>query len=63
LNAGKSKVNVHHRQAKEIVVESDPPQTVWIDGEAHGETPFTATVIPQAISIVVPEAVPANSSK
>ena len=26
----------------------------WIDGEAHGQTPFTATVIPHAVAIVVP---------
>jgi YegS/Rv2252/BmrU family lipid kinase len=55
LNTGKAKMYVHHRQAKEIVLEADPLQTVWIDGEAHGKTPITATVIPQAISIVVPD--------
>jgi len=55
LNTGKAKMYVHHRQAKEIVLEADPPQTVWIDGESYGKTPITATVIPQAISIVAPD--------
>ena len=55
LNTGRGRMYVHHRQAKEIVLEADPPQTVWIDGEAYGKTPITATVIPQAISIVAPE--------
>ena len=47
---------MHHWQAREIKVESGSPQAVWIDGEDHGQTPFTANVVPQAISIVVPEA-------
>jgi YegS/Rv2252/BmrU family lipid kinase len=54
LNRGWSKAHVHHWQAKEIKIESGSPQTVWIDGEDHGQTPVTANVIPQAISIVVP---------
>jgi YegS/Rv2252/BmrU family lipid kinase len=62
LNVGKAKMYIHHRQAREIVLEADPPQTVWIDGEAYGKTPITATVIPQAISIVVPEPEPADKS-
>jgi YegS/Rv2252/BmrU family lipid kinase len=54
LNVGKAKTRVHRWQGKEITVQADPPQTVWIDGEAHGQTPFTATVIPKAVQIVVP---------
>jgi YegS/Rv2252/BmrU family lipid kinase len=54
LNVGKARAHVRHWQAQEIVVEADPPQTVWIDGEAHGQTPFTATVIPHAVAIIVP---------
>jgi diacylglycerol kinase family enzyme len=56
LNRGWSKAHVHHWQAREIKVESDSSQAVWIDGEDHGQTPFTADVVPQVISIVVPEA-------
>lgn len=53
VNKGPSKMNVHHWQGREIKVEAESPQDVWIDGEAHGQTPFTATVIPQALKIVV----------
>ena len=58
LNIGPSRTHAHHWQAREIRVESDSSQAVWIDGEEHGQTPFTATVVPQAISIVVPEEKP-----
>jgi YegS/Rv2252/BmrU family lipid kinase len=54
LNVGRAKAHVHHWQAKEIKVESDSPQPVWIDGEDHGQTPFTAVVVPQVNSVVVP---------
>jgi YegS/Rv2252/BmrU family lipid kinase len=54
LNVGRAKAYIHHWQAREIVVEADTPQTVWIDGEAHGQTPFIATVVPHAVTVVVP---------
>lgn len=54
LNVGQARAYVRHWQAQEIMVEADPPQTVWIDGEAYGQSPFTATVIPHAVAIVVP---------
>jgi len=46
--------SVHHWRGQEITIEADPVQPAWIDGEPHGYTPFTATVIPAAIRIVVP---------
>jgi YegS/Rv2252/BmrU family lipid kinase len=54
LNVGRARAHVRHWQAQEIVVEADPPQTAWIDGEAYGQTPFTAMVIPHAVTVVVP---------
>jgi diacylglycerol kinase (ATP) len=39
---------------REIRVESDPVQPVQLDGEGGGVTPFTATVVPGAIRIMVP---------
>jgi YegS/Rv2252/BmrU family lipid kinase len=39
---------------REIRVESDPVQPVQLDGEPGGLTPFTATVVPGAIRIMVP---------
>ena len=41
-------------RGREIRVESDPIEPVQLDGDAGGETPFTATVAPGAISIVLP---------
>ena len=45
---------VYHWRGKEITIESDPVQDVWIDGELGGQTPFTVNAMPQALEIVVP---------
>lgn len=45
---------VGHARGREIRVETEPVQPVQLDGEAGGETPFTATVVPGAIRIMVP---------
>lgn len=55
LHTDDSQFRVYHWQGSEIVLETDPPQDVWIDGEIGGETPFHTSVIPQALEIVVPE--------
>jgi diacylglycerol kinase (ATP) len=52
---GDSQAGIYHWQGKEITLEADIPQDMWIDGEADGQTPFTTTVIPQALEVVVPE--------
>jgi YegS/Rv2252/BmrU family lipid kinase len=41
-------------RGREISVEAAHPEPVQLDGEAAGETPFTATVVPRAINVVVP---------
>jgi diacylglycerol kinase (ATP) len=45
---------VGHARGREIQVESEQVQPVQLDGEPGGETPFTATVVPSAIKIMVP---------
>jgi diacylglycerol kinase (ATP) len=55
LHTGDSELKIHHWQGREITLQADPPQDVWIDGEIGGETPFVTSVIPQALEIVVPE--------
>jgi diacylglycerol kinase family enzyme len=45
---------VGYARGREIRVESDPIHPVQLDGEPGGETPFTATVVPRAITIMVP---------
>jgi len=54
VHAGESQAGVYHWRGKEITLEADPPQDVWIDGEIDGKTPFTASVLPHALEIVVP---------
>jgi diacylglycerol kinase (ATP) len=45
---------VGYATGREIRVESEPIQPVQLDGEPGGLTPFTATVVPGAIRIMVP---------
>jgi YegS/Rv2252/BmrU family lipid kinase len=45
---------VCHAQGREVRVESERIQPVQLDGEPGGETPFTATVVPGAIRIMMP---------
>jgi diacylglycerol kinase family enzyme len=41
-------------RGREIRVETDPVEPVQLDGDAGGETPFTATVAPGAVRIILP---------
>jgi YegS/Rv2252/BmrU family lipid kinase len=45
---------VSHYRGREITLETEPAQDVWIDGELDGKTPFTTSAVPQALEIVVP---------
>jgi diacylglycerol kinase family enzyme len=55
LHTNDSQLKVYHWQGSEITLDAKPPQDVWIDGEIGGETPFSTSIIPQALEIVVPE--------
>jgi diacylglycerol kinase family enzyme len=46
---------VGHARGREVRVETEGAQPVQLDGEAGGETPFTVTVEPNAIRIMVPQ--------
>ena len=48
-------VNYQHWQAREIRIEGDPPQPVAADGEECGQTPVEISVLPRALSVVVPK--------
>jgi YegS/Rv2252/BmrU family lipid kinase len=48
-------LGVYHWRGKEITLEANPRQDVWIDGELGGKTPFTVTAMPKALEIVVPD--------
>jgi diacylglycerol kinase family enzyme len=43
-----------HWQARQISIESDPPQPVHIDGEMVGTTPVTIDILPRAIRVLAP---------
>jgi diacylglycerol kinase (ATP) len=45
---------IYHWQAREIGLTTRPPQTLQIDGEIVGQTPLTATILPQAARFIVP---------
>ena len=45
---------VGHAQGREIRVEAEVIQPVQLDGEPGGETPFSASVVPGAIRVMVP---------
>jgi len=49
-----SDAGVYHWRGKEITLEADPVQDVWVDGEVGGKTPFTVSAMPQALEIVIP---------
>lgn len=45
---------VHFASGSVVTVETETPRPVELDGEVAGETPFTARVLPGAMSIVMP---------
>jgi len=45
---------IGYARGRTVRVETDSTQPVELDGEAGGATPFTASVVPEAISVVVP---------
>lgn len=47
-------VAVRHFRGTEITVETEPSRTIQLDGEVSGETPFTATILPKGLSVIVP---------
>lgn len=54
LHIGREKAHGYHFQGKEVTLEADPPQPVWLDGEYFKDTPVTIRVRPHAVKIVVP---------
>jgi YegS/Rv2252/BmrU family lipid kinase len=44
---------LHHWQARNIIIDADPPQSTQGDGEVWGETPIHISVLPQAVNVIV----------
>ncbi|HSH00933.1 MAG TPA: YegS/Rv2252/BmrU family lipid kinase [Anaerolineae bacterium] len=47
---------LYYQAQRTITIDATPPMHVHGDGEALGQTPITAQVIPQALKIIVPDA-------
>jgi len=52
---GAERAFVGFARGAEVTVEAFPPQPVEFDGDGAGRTPFTATVVPGAVEVFVPE--------
>jgi diacylglycerol kinase (ATP) len=51
---------IGHARGREILLETDPPTLVTVDGEACLQTPVRIQVIPQALHVIFGEGVPAS---
>ena len=43
---------VHHWQAKQIKISTEPPQNIQVDGEVGWQTPVSIKVIPGAVKVI-----------
>ena len=50
--AGRGGTFLGYARGRVITVETDTPQPVEMDGDPNGETPFTAEVVPGAVTVV-----------
>jgi diacylglycerol kinase (ATP) len=41
-------------RGREITIDAQPQQAIWMDGEYHGASPVTAQVVPGALAVVAP---------
>ncbi len=46
---------IEHWQARQIVIEVDPPQPVQVDGEMVDDTPVRAEVLPGMLKVIIPK--------
>lgn len=49
---------VRYLRVRSLRVESDPPLSVQVDGEVVGKLPMTFSIVPQAVTVVVPRMAP-----
>ena len=54
LGLDSEKASMFYWKGKEIVVDCDPDQPVWTDGEYTGRTPVTIKILPKALTVAVP---------
>jgi diacylglycerol kinase family enzyme len=54
LYTGRGNGMIVRDRGRVITVESEQPRLVQMDGDLAGETPFTATVLPRGLEVLVP---------
>jgi len=54
VNLHRSDPDIHYLRASRVVVESDPPVPVQIDGDALATTPLSVEVVARALTVRVP---------
>jgi YegS/Rv2252/BmrU family lipid kinase len=54
LNLDTERAGAYYWRGANIVVDADPDQPVWTDGEYYGRTPVAIEVVPGALTIAVP---------
>ena len=45
---------LYYWRGREITIEAQPEQAIWMDGEYHGSSPVTARIVPGALAVVAP---------
>jgi len=45
---------LYYWRGREITIDAQPEQAIWMDGEYHGNSPVTAQVVPGALTVVAP---------
>ena len=45
---------LYYWRGREISIEAQPEQAIWMDGEYHGNSPVTAQIVPGALAVVAP---------
>jgi diacylglycerol kinase (ATP) len=45
---------LYYWRGREITIEAQPEQAIWMDGEYQGSSPVTAQVVPGALPVVAP---------
>lgn len=54
MMGGNGSKRIRWARGSAVTVEMDPPQSVQLDGEAAGTTPFTAELFPGALRVITP---------
>jgi YegS/Rv2252/BmrU family lipid kinase len=45
---------LYYWRGREITIDAQPEQAIWMDGEYHGNSPVTAQIVPGALAVVAP---------